>query len=166
MSSKDLSLLNNIGLVFVLYTLYNRKSIVKSIDKKFKIDRKSKKFNISLLIYLLPVVLLSAYDYYADTVLKISWTRGVGITKLIPNEVFNYILRLAGAYGIILPFAESIGIKSGLIQRNLFKNVFFQCVMFVSAAYSLTGHRSEAIMATLFYYVLKYHVSGGKYADL
>jgi|SaaInlStandDraft_7_1057024.scaffolds.fasta_scaffold01105_9 hypothetical protein len=114
----------------------------------------------------LPIILFTApilYLMYNDYNLKgDNWELEIGITKIIPERLYNYILRIAGVYGLIQVLAQDIGIKTGLNQRNFVQNPIVSFFVLFGSAYSFTGFRGEAMFGTLIYLVLKYNSSFNK----
>ena len=84
------------------------------------------------------------------------------INKYISNKTINYILRVLGAYGIIQVLAQDIGIKTGILQRQIMQYKIIQFLLYIGTAYAITNNRSEAIVGGALYFILKYSVSNGK----
>ena len=78
----------------------------------------------------------------------------------------NYILRVAGGYGIVQVLAQDLGLRSGAAQRDFVQLLPVQAVLFWGAAFSITGRRSEGLVAALLYFALKFHVSRGETAEV
>ena len=72
----------------------------------------------------------------------------------------NYLLRVAGGYGIVQVLAQDLGIRTGINQRNIVQHPVFQFLMLWGGAYALTGRRSEGMVSALLYFTLKLNVSG------
>lgn len=79
---------------------------------------------------------------------------------ILPDYALNYVLRVAGGYGIVQVLAQDLGIRTGLNQRNLVQHPVAQFIMLWGGAYALTGHRSEGMVSALLYFVLKLSISG------
>ena len=88
------------------------------------------------------------------------------IDKYISKRLYNYILRIAGAYGLIQVLAQDIGIKTGLNQRNFSQSPLIQFLILFGGAYSFTGFRGEAMLSTFLYLVLKNNSSLNKVSDV
>ena len=82
--------------------------------------------------------------------------KNLGISKYIPNEYLNYVLRVLGALGIIQVLAQDIGLKTGVVQRNFVQSPFMQFLLYVGTAFAITNNRSEAIIGATLYFTLKY----------
>jgi len=161
--SISLSLLNQILLAITVLGIINYKSINKTVDNLLsikRIDHKKKKNRLLIdfkpLIYLLPIVAMMYFDHKSE-----SWTSMIGLPNLIPNKTLNYFLRIFGAYGIAQVLGQDLGIKTGANQRNLMQHPIMQMILLWSGAYSLTGARSEGLLAVLMYFSLKYNGSNG-----
>lgn len=105
------------------------------------------------LIMLLPLVGLMYQDLHTNASKK--------FLAMVPDKYMNYILRVAGGYGIVQVLAQDLGEQSGINQRNVAQHPLVLFVMLWGGAFSLTGYRSEGMVAALLYFVLKYNVSGG-----
>lgn len=69
------------------------------------------------------------------------------------------LLRVVGAYGIIVVFAQDVGIRTGCAQARITQNIFMQMFLFTSVAYSVTDDFFQSFSGTMIYFVLKYLVS-------
>jgi hypothetical protein len=157
-------LFNQVLIGVILLCIIKYKCVNKLVDKLLKIkriDHKKKKNKLLIdykpLIYILPIIVLMYNDHLSE-----SWTRLVGITNLIPDKTLNYALRILGAYGIVQVLGQDLGIKTGANQRNIIQQPILQLLLLWGGAYSLTGARSEGLMAVLMYFSLKFNVSNGK----
>lgn len=75
------------------------------------------------------------------------------------SEYAKNFLRVCGAYGIIVVFAQDAGIRTGCLQARLTQNILVQIVMFTSVAYSVTDDFFQSFSGTLIYFILKYVLS-------
>ena len=75
------------------------------------------------------------------------------------SEYAKNFLRVCGAYGIIVVFAQDAGIRTGCLQARFTQNIWVQIVMFTSVAYSVTDDFFQSFSGTLIYFVLKYVLS-------
>lgn len=75
------------------------------------------------------------------------------------SEYAKNTLRVFGAYGIIVVFAQDIGIRSGCLQAQITQNIIAQVVLFTSVAYSVTDDFFQSFSGTMIYFILKYVVS-------
>jgi hypothetical protein len=76
------------------------------------------------------------------------------------------ILRVIGSYGIILVFAQDIGVRTGCKQALLGQNIFVQTMVFISVAFSVTDDFTQSFLGALIYFVLKYKFSKGVTNDV
>ena len=74
----------------------------------------------------------------------------------------NYVLRVAGGYGIAQVLAQDLGIRTGALQRDLIQQGWVQFLLLWGGAFSITGYRSEGLVSALLYFVLRQHVSAGE----
>lgn len=81
--------------------------------------------------------------------------------RCVSDATMNYVLRVAGGYGIVQVLAQDLGLKSGINQRNIVQHPAVQFLLLWGGAFSLTTHRSEGMISVLLYFALKYNVSGG-----
>ena len=107
----------------------------------------------SALLYLLPLVLLIVYDAAHNPLHRFF---------PFPDRWANYVLRVAGGYGIVQVLAQDLGLKTGALQRDLVQQEGVQFLLLWGGAFAVTGHRSEGLVAALLYFVLKHHVSAGE----
>jgi hypothetical protein len=110
------------------------------------------------LVLLLPLVLLAYHDMRGNPSKR--------FVHAVPDEVMNYVLRVAGGYGLVQVLAQDLGLRSGLNQRNIVQQPAMQFLMLWGGSYALTGHRSEGMVSALLYFVLKYNVSGNVTANV
>jgi len=122
---------------------------------------------ITGLIYFLPILIIIYYDTRFST---FSLKNIIcNIFPFINEETFskinpslNYILRVIGAYGIIQVLAQDFGIKTGKRQSELTKPEIIQWIIYTGTAYSLVNNRSEAMIASTIYFILKHVISNGE----
>ena len=125
-------------------------------NEKIK-ESDTKKINYSSIIFfMIPVIILMYFDY---TLTGDNWEKETGILNIIPERLYNYILRIAGAYGLIQVLAQDLGVKTGLNQRNFVQNPLILFLILFGSAYSFTGFRGEAMFGTLIYLLLKLNSS-------
>lgn len=121
-------------------------------------DTKSVNY-LPIIVFMAPVIYLMINDYMLK---GDNWEIGMKITELIPERLYNYILRIAGAYGLIQVLAQDLGVKTGLNQRNFIQIPIVQFLVLFGSAYSFTGFRGEAMFGTFFYMLLRSNASFGK----
>lgn len=105
-------------------------------------------FQITCVILLLVTIY---YDIFYD-VLKF---KTIGVDKIISDKVLNYLLRVIGAYGLMQVFAQDIGFPIGNIQKNITHYPISKYMLLFSSGFSLTGDRSETLIATIIYFYLR-----------
>tara|TARA_B100001093_G_scaffold356275_1_gene340837 strand:- start:607 stop:1146 length:540 start_codon:yes stop_codon:yes gene_type:complete len=121
---------------------------------------------LPIILFSIPILYLMFNDY---TLGGDKWEENfllINIDKYISKRLYNYILRIAGAYGLIQVLAQDIGIKTGLNQRNFSQSSIVQFLILYGGAYSFTGFRGEAMLATFLYLVLKYNSSLNQVSDV
>lgn len=77
-------------------------------------------------------------------------------------KIFNNILKILGAYGIVQVLAQDLGIKTGKKQRDLVQKIEIQIILLYSAAYIATNNYILSFITILIYYILKYGYSKGE----
>jgi len=135
-----------------------------------KIMRKALSENVITLIYLLPLILIIYFDQMYHT---FSVKNTLYHTMNIPyqytekyNPALNYLLRIVGAYGIIQVLAQDFGVKTGKHQAEFMRHSVVQWFLFTGTAYTLTNNRSEAMIASTLYFVLRNNISNGETQDV
>ena len=103
--------------------------------------------------YLAPLVLLVVYDVVDNPLHRFF---------PFPDLWANYVLRVAGGYGIAQVLAQDLGIRTGALQRDLIQQGWVQFLLLWGGAFSITGYRSEGLVSALLYFVLRQHVSAGE----
>jgi len=161
--------------LFSFFLIFNYKQANVIIDKIFCIKRKNKKnkkINYRYFIYLVPILLLMFLDYFArknpsslKTSEKNSLLEQSGLYNIIPESIITYILNILGAYGVVMLFANDIGIKSGIIQKTFMKLPVVQFLLLWAGAYALTGTESQGLISTLLYLAFKYNVGNNNTAS-
>jgi len=109
------------------------------------------------LVALLPLLLLAYHDMRCAS---------KKFLFLVPDNVMNYVLRVAGGYGIVQVLAQDLGLQSGINQRNLIQHPVVLFFLLWGGAYALTGKRSEGMISALLYFVLLYNVSDGETSNV
>jgi len=147
-------------LIIVLSFIF-RKFVIKFLDKHVysKMDKYIKNDNIKTIIKALiaisPTLLIFWYDlqYHSFSM------KNLNVNSYISNKQLNNILRLFGAYVIIQVAAQDLGVKSGDVQSDTTKLPILEYFLYVGAAYALTQDRSQALLAGLMYFQLKFFAS-------
>lgn len=121
-------------------------------------DTKSVNY-LPIIVFMAPVIYLMFNDYMLGGE---NWEIGMRITEVIPERLYNYILRIAGAYGLIQVLAQDLGVKTGLNQRNFVQLPIVQFIVLFGSAYSFTGFRGEAMFGTFIYMLLRSNASFNK----
>lgn len=104
------------------------------------------------LVFMLPLLGLAFHDMRSNPSKQ--------FIHVVPDYALNYVLRVAGGYGIVQVLAQDLGIQTGVNQRNLVQHPIVQFIMLWGGAYAVTSHRSEGMVSALLYFVLKLNVSG------
>ena len=133
---------------FLYENLY--KQIYDKID--LYIENNNARTFIKSFIALLPILPI----IYYDLVYKSFALHNLGINSVKHNRYVNTSLRLFGSYVIIQVAAQDLGVKTGTVQSDFIKLSFMQAVLYVGCAFAITQDRSEAFLAALVYFQLKY----------
>jgi hypothetical protein len=88
------------------------------------------------------------------------------LIEITRSDLFKNTLRVIGAYGIIVVFAQDIGVRTGCKQALLGQNIFIQMIVFTSVAFSVSDDLAQSFTGTLVYFLLKYHFSKGVTNDV
>lgn len=88
------------------------------------------------------------------------------LLDIIHSELFKNVLRVIGAYGIIVVFAQDIGVRTGCKQALLGQNIVIQIIVFTSVAFSVSDDFSHSFTGTILYFLLKYCFSKGVTNDV
>lgn len=75
-------------------------------------------------------------------------------------------MKIIGSYGIIVVFAQDIGLKTGCKQVLVSQNIMVQIVVFTAVAYSVTDDFYQSFSGTIIYFLLKYVYSKKKIDDV
>ena len=147
-----------IYLIFVLLSFIFKDFLYENVYKKIydKIDSNIENNNvrtfIKSFIALLPILPIIYYDFFY----KSFSIYNLGIKSVKKNRYINTTLRLFGSYVIIQVAAQDLGVKTGTVQSDFIKLSLMQVVLYAGCAYAITQDRSEAILAALIYFQLKY----------
>ena len=145
-------------MIILLLICYSNYEIINEKSNKYiysKIKNEKLKKYLKTIISLIPVIIILFLDIkYSSFSMK-----NLGVTKLVPNETLNNLLKLLGGYCLIQVAAQDIGIKTGQVQAEFFKSTHVQFFLYTGVAYSLTQNRSMALIASLLYFQMKYFVS-------
>jgi hypothetical protein len=82
------------------------------------------------------------------------------------SKIFTNVMRIIGSYGIIVVFAQDIGLKSGCRQVLVSHNIFVQIIVFTAVAFSVTDDFYQSFSGTLIYFLLKYIYSKKRIDDV
>ncbi len=164
---------NNLALFFIIISILCKDTINRYyLNITNNTGYKNKEFDESdtKTVNYLPILAFTApiiYLMYNDYMLRgDNWESSIGITKMIPERLYNYILRIAGAYGLIQVLAQDLGVKTGLNQRNFIQKPIVLFLVLFGSAYSFTGFRGEAMFGTFIYLALKYNSSFNKLSGI
>jgi hypothetical protein len=82
------------------------------------------------------------------------------------SKVIRNTMKVIGSYGIIVVFAQDIGLRTGCKQALFSHNLLVQFFMFTAVAYSVTDDFFQSISGTVIYFVLKYVLSQNRLNDV
>ena len=145
-------------LIFILLSFIFKDFLYKNFYKTIydKIDLHIEHNNvrafIKSFIALLSILPLIYYDFFYKSFSMYN----LGIESVKHNRYINTTLRLFGSYVIIQVAAQDLGVKTGTVQSDFIKLSFIQVVLYIGCAYAITRDRSEAFLAALIYFQLKY----------
>jgi hypothetical protein len=148
----------HILIIILILCSYNYKKINKvlnnfiydPLEKKLKTNTISR--TIKIFIAIIPIIII----LYLDIKYSSFSMKNLGINDYISNDILNTLLRLFGGYCIIQVAAQDLGVKTGTVQSDFIKLSFMQVILYVGCAYAITQDRSEAFLAALIYFQLKY----------
>tara|TARA_B100001105_G_C22260856_1_gene386660 strand:- start:193 stop:441 length:249 start_codon:yes stop_codon:yes gene_type:complete len=72
------------------------------------------------------------------------------------HGILQFCLRALGAYGLIIVFAQDIGLPTGPTHKEVIKNPIWQFLMFVSVAFAVTDDYYQAFMGAILYYIINH----------
>jgi membrane-associated HD superfamily phosphohydrolase len=125
------------------------------------INRKAKELNIKPVVFYtlvsIPIVMIT----WIDLMYNGFRLESMGVPALW-NKQIRYMLGLFGSYGMIQILAQDSGLKTGEIQRDTIQNSLLFSIIALGTAYSVTSNRSQAMIAVLYYFHLKYVISNNK----
>ena len=145
-------------IIFILLSFTFKDFLYVNVYKKIydKIDLHIENNNvrafIKSFIALLPILPLIYYDFCY----KSFSMHNLGIKSVKNNRYINTMLRIFGSYVIIQVAAQDLGVKTGTVQSDFIKLSFMQVVLYIGCAFAITQDRSEAFLAALVYFQLKY----------
>jgi len=82
------------------------------------------------------------------------------------SKYVRNILKIIGAYGIVVVFAQDVGIKTGCKQAKVVHNPYAQTLIFTAVAYSVTDDFYQSLSGTLIYFAFKYIISSKTVHDV
>lgn len=126
------------------------KKIYKKIDKVVK-NKNVRAFS-KISVAVLPILPVIYYDFFY----KSFSIKNLGFSKPKHNRYANTFLRLFGSYVLIQVAAQDFGVKTGTTQSEFTKIPFMQVLLYTGCAFALTQDRSEAFLAALLYFQMKY----------
>ena len=100
-------------------------------------------------------IVLLIIAVYQDIFHNLLNFRNLGVHKIVSDKVFNYLIKVLGAYGLIQVFAQDIGIPTGNLQKEITHYPISKYMLLFSSGYALTGDRSETLVATMIYFYLR-----------
>jgi len=145
-------------LIFILLSFTYKDFLYKNFYKKIydridlHIEHNNVRAFIKSFIALSSILPIIYYDFFYKSFSMYS----LGFKSVKNNRYINTMLRLCGSYVIIQVAAQDLGVKTGTIQSDFIKLSFIQVVLYIGCAYAITRDRSEAFLAALIYFQLKY----------
>ena len=145
-------------LIFILLSFIFKDFLYENVYQKIydKIDSVIENNNVRSFIKsffaLLTILPLIYYDFFYRSFS----IQNLGIKSVKKNRYINTMLRIFGSYVIIQVAAQELGVKTGTVQSDFIKLSFMQAILYVGCAYAITQDRSEAFLAALIYFQLKY----------
>ena len=145
----------------VILSFIFRKHVIKFLEKNIysKLDKYIKSNDIKTLIKALIAVSPTLIIFWYDLNYHSFSMRNLNVNNYITNKQINNILRLFGAYVIIQVAAQDLGLKTGDVQSDATKLPVLEYLLYVGAAYAITQDRSQAFLAGLMYFQLKFFAS-------
>ena len=150
-----------IYLIFVLLSFIFKDFLYENVYKKIydKMDSSIGNTNVRAFIKSFIALFTILPIIYYDFVYKSFSIHNLGIKSVKNNRYINTMLKIFGSYVIIQVAAQDLGVKTGTVQSDFIKLSFMQVVLYIGCAYAITQDRSEAILAALVYFQLKYFSS-------
>jgi hypothetical protein len=143
----------NVVFFISLFSLINYKKINNKIDEK---TNKKNNLLIKYVIYFIPILVMINYELqFLDNDTKLLHP----LKNFGKNNKIKYIIEILGAYGIVQVLSQDLGIKTGILQRNLIQHPLVQFLILYSGAYLIGRRLNQALIATLIFFVLKYNIS-------
>lgn len=147
-------------LALQIYMIYNYQKVNEFMDK-YITSNEQHYLVLKKIILSIPLILIVYYDIrYSSFSLK-----NLGFNPSY-NDPLNQVLYILGSYAIIQLLAQDTGIKTGILQRDTVQTYILFTLIAIGMAYSVTGNRSQSMIAVLLYYHLKYVVSNNQTADV
>jgi len=141
------------------YWLFVIELLLLSFHKQ--IHAKIEKHGLNKYVYYYLVSIPLFLMTYLDIMYDAYSLRNLGVPNKY-NDRINYLLNLLGSYGMIQILAQDSGLKTGEIQRNTVQQSLLFSLIAIGMAFSVTNNRSQAMIAVLYYYHLKYVISNNK----
>ena len=82
------------------------------------------------------------------------------------SKYVRNVLKIIGAYGIVVVFAQDIGVKTGCRQAKLVHNPYVQTLLFIAVAYSVTDDFYQSFSGALIYFIMKFIISNKTVNDV
>jgi hypothetical protein len=142
-------------LIIFFLVLYHSQYLNKYFDEKLKKYPQKQRDIIKYTILSIPLLAIIVPDmlYHSFSM------NNLGVSKVIPNEYLNYLLKVIGIYGIVQVLSQDFGMKTGLKQNLLTKNPVVHFICTWGAGFAVSGQRSESFIGALIYIFLKRVVS-------
>ena len=128
------------------------------LDEKLSNYHENTRNFIKIFLFSIPLLFIIVFDmlYHSFSI------NNLKISKIVPNENINYLLKLIGIYGIVQVLSQDMGIKSGELQAKITRSPLVHFLMMWGAGFALSGQRSESFIGALLYVFLRNLVSDKK----
>jgi hypothetical protein len=144
--------------IFILLSFTYKDFLYENVYKKIydKVDSVIENNNVRSFIKSFIALFTILPIIYYDLIYKSFSIQNLGFKSVKHNRYINTILRIFGSYVIIQVAAQDLGVKTGTVQSDFIKLSFMQVALYIGCAYAITQDRSEAFLAALIYFQLKY----------
>ena len=100
-------------------------------------------------------IILFAIIIHLDIHTNILHLDKFGMSNLATNKTMNYMIKVLGAYGLIQVFSQDIGLHTGNYQIMITHHPISKFILLFCTGFTLTGDRSESLIATILYFYLR-----------
>ena len=137
----------------LLKTIMSEKENIKMEIKKYNnyFNPKNKFYWIIQLSFIALFAILIHMDIYSNF-FKLD---SLGVSNKNINKALKYFIKVLGAYELIQVFSQDIGIKTGNYQIMITHHPIIRFILLFCTGFTLTGDRSESLVATILYFYLR-----------